>query len=219
MGFSSKPVRNERFEYDLADFAGIQDDCYDKACLVCGLGPSVKLVTPTIAGNIATIGVNYISMFLRPSFNLILDKLFLPIGEITDVKMQAMITNNKAAVTFSKYYYDRCRSTMVFFNTLDHKEGSFGEAIGNGCLYTAYTSMISAISLAFILGFKQVGIVGFDIKGHPTMEQYLDGIEKVCRSILEYCQSEGLLIFNLSQDSLLTAFPKIDIHDFIGGYA
>jgi hypothetical protein len=219
MGFSSKPVRNDRFQHDLADFAGVQDYHGQKACLVCGLGPSINLVTDYVRKRIKTIGVNYIGMYFKPSYNLILDKLFLPVGDIIEEKMQAMVTENKAPYTFSKYYYDRCKSPLVFFNSLDRKEGSFSEAVEKGCIYTAYTSTISAISLAFILGFKQIGLVGFDIKEHPTMEQYLEGIEKVCGSIQGACRTEGWQIFNLSRDSLVTAFPPMDIHDFMEEYA
>ena len=95
--------------------------------------------------------------------------------------------------------------------------------INQGKVCVCSTSIFGALSLAIWMGMKTIGLVGFDLYGTQFMsnsqhclnpEHNVNRINKVCETFLKH-KPKGLNIYNLSKESKIDAFLKVDLEEFL----
>lgn len=202
-------------------------DIYDGPCFVCGRGPSSYELKKKwkYADGYVTIGVNSFELdFFVPTYVLVLDKL--KIGHDYGVKNGVnlnnhlnTIINSQAEYVFSHYPLQDSEGfgldteKEVRYNTLELFNYNMDEMFNKNYLPRCNTSMITAIGLAIYMGFDQIGVIGFDLIGHPT-EKNAKMLNKATKKIDEYCKKAGVEIVNLSSQSLLTGLPKMTLDTY-----
>ena len=193
----------------------------DRACLVCGTGPSLSILK-TEDNPFAIIGVNAISRYVKPKYLVISDRIGwqnkLNYSEEIQRNIDAIISENKAEYTFSKWSYPNSPSEWVKTEFYGIDCISAAEIIRTGKIFSSYTSTISAIGLACWMGFRFIGLLGFDLAGHPVMQHRVREINSSCQRIMDYAKETGRDILNLSADSLVEPFPKVTFKEFKDWY-
>lgn len=195
----------------IEDFYNIGKDC---SCMVCGTAPS-------LSGFIEyhdifyTIGVNDVVKYFTPNILLISDNL--PPNKKYQEKLDRII-NNKSTFTFSYKKYDYPNSKPIYFEfaTLHNRQPESIFKINQLC--AIMTSVEIAISLSIYMGFKYIGIIGWDIKDHGA-EHHLDRIDDGMAILNEYANNRGQLLYNLSDTSLVRTVPKMNLQKFIRKYS
>ena len=129
------------------------------------------------------------------------------------------ILNTKCEYAFSKY-------PLPFVNAqrISLKQGlesfrcaSPSDMIKRSRIFHIATSTISSIALAIHMGFKQIGVIGFDLTGH-SMAKHAEGINRNTDIIQESSHELGVEILNLSKDSMIESFNKCTIEEFDNWY-
>ena len=183
--------------------------------LVCGLGSSVNsLKAPE---RFRTIGVNDIGRSFTPDYLFVMD----PPASFDQERLR-FIRESKASSICS--YFDMCfeQHDVIRFSLRSSESPRLDDS--DALYYTGHpcTSPFLAICLAAHLGAKMIGVIGVDYVsgqfsrkgGESNLAAELSGID--LRFYLLGCAllEKGVKVFNLSNVSRLSAFPKIDIDEF-----
>jgi len=180
--------------------------------LVCGCGASLaQIIAPE---RFITIGVNDVGRLFDPDYLLV-------------VNPRTQFTNGRFT------YVERSRAHAIFTQLdlqLNHPRTiRFQMGVRAGTDFynpdvLPYTrnSPYPAIGLAVHMGARRIGVIGVDFTQHHFFAQTgshplsreLDRINQEYRQLNESCRRNGVEIFNLSSESLLTAFPKMTQEDF-----
>ena len=196
-------------------------------CLVCGLGPSLKSLKKQDYKGIITIGVNDIHgkggfnpdyQCLSESTDRVFDEDHL------NKKIRTLLQVNPKRAFFSVFDGDFKNVNPIKFELVDLRHSSIEETynIGKNFAYRKITT--AAISLAIWMGFKSIGIIGYDMTGERAVYPESDNLvtpktrliemNKYCDIIYRYCLGQGIDIFNLSDVSLIKSFPKMGMKEF-----
>lgn len=199
----------------LIDFKNIHKG---KTCIVCGTGDSIAQMTLYYIKKINnkkafTIGVNDIVKHFTPSYHVVVDNITLSVPQYRDKHRR--ILESRAKYFFSFHPLNLSNSKLIRFkyNGFNSKR-EIDEIFGRGNLFTCRTSVIVAISLAIYMGFTKIGVIGFDLKNHPIIDQ-LPYISNACSIINEYCKEYKIKIFNLSKYSLVNGLEYKSLKDFL----
>lgn len=184
------------------------------ACLILALGKSIDSLKKDIADKYICIGINDIYRYgFTPKYMVLLDylKRYSDYGNLQ--KKIECIANSKSEYCFTQFPFDFEYAKNIKIPIENLSNHNANDIMNRGNLFAYHTSTITAISLAIYMGFKQIGIIGFDLLDH-AMEKDSSTINKYCEKINEYCRTIGVEILNLSKDSLITAFNTVTIQQF-----
>jgi len=188
-----------------------------ESCVILGNGSSA---TEYISNEyVKSIGVNDIGRIINPDFLLLADDKDKFLRDSNQERVD-MIEN-----TGADYYI--CRDTSWNFPVEDYYTFRLGEMVpkifnlvNNDKLDFGYDSPYMAILFAVKLGFKNIGILGVDYTPNHFYEK--DGNHSLVKLNLfpkidaayNNLNKLHLNIVNLSEQSKITAFPKMKINDF-----
>ena len=206
-----------------------------RAAIVCGLGESLEGIER--ANDIFYIGVNHICEHFTPDIVYIADRIAPKhdyrkqygeeMGADANRRVKIMVESDSRWVFTTTGNLELPNSEKVYIRCkeIGNSKGDLGKAIKKNYLWANRTSVIGALSIAIILGFTKIGVIGFDLYGghaykHNTKhglktKEHIEALNKCCRLILTYCWEKGIGIQNLSKQSKIYTIPKRDYHDFL----
>ena len=187
----------------------------NESIVVCGCGESLNdLVQPE---RFITIGVNDVGRRFQPVYLVVVN----PRDQFSGDRFQ-FVENSRAEYLFTQLDLGVNHPNIVKFQL-----GSFGgtDFSDKNILHYTNNSPYIALCLAILMGARRIGLIGVDFTDHhffaPTGEHPLapqfDSINEQYKRLNEAAAAHGVEIFNLSQRSRLTAFPKMSVNEFAGG--
>ena len=183
--------------------------------IICGCGASLnEFHNPQ---DFVTIGVNDVGRKFDPDYLVVVN----PRSQFSGDRFQ-YVENSNARFLFSQLDLSPVRPQVVRFEL--GQQGGTELADANALPYTQNSPYV-AVCLAIHMGARRIGLIGVDFTdGHffgPTGQHPLaPSLEKINReyaALLASCQRRGIGLFNLSQQSRLTALPKLSLADFAAG--
>lgn len=176
--------------------------------LVCGCGASLQEFKHP--EDFITIGVNDIGRLFDPSYLVVLNS-------------RHQFDNNRFR------YVEQSRARSIFTQLdlgIEHPNIvriQLGEYGGTHCddpdrLPYTRNSPYVALCLALFMGAKRIGLIGVDFTDHHffaetgqhPLSKQLAQIDQEYARLAEMCRRRAVDVVNLSRQSRLTAFPKID---------
>ena len=196
----------------LADFHGAH---YGESIVVCGLGASIS--TFREPKRFRTIGVNDIGRAFTPDYLFVMDapRSFSP-------ERFRYIRESSARYVFTDHDLGLARADVVRFPIRTSPRPRFDDRHALYQIGRPPTSPFLALCLAAHMGAKAIGVIGVDFtNGHFFAP---DGAHKLSGSIAGidwrfYILASALLdrgvkVFNLSAESRISAFPRLDLDEF-----
>lgn len=202
-----------------------------ESCIIVGGGPSVIQVPPEsfrsnslIIINIAVQDPLFAAFQHRIVAGVVLDEKLLDrlLPHIRESVRYPVFTGNTAMDNDVLLEY--LREFGVYRIPSNHTEG-LGDCFSN--FVNGGNSGYAAIQLAILMGFKRIGLVGFDGaygEGKPThyhtryshrvKDSTLDSFTRLLDSCAEMFRAIGVEIVNLSPVSQLTCYPKVTIEEW-----
>lgn len=189
-------------------------------CFIISGGPSLRGFDFNLLENQFTIGINKVCQFYAPDimFNqdpAIMIPFFRKFGDPVKTTLVVADMDNR---TWDDCYYVRCAGQYGISNQIDR-------------IHTGSYSCYGAVNLAIVLGFNPIYLLGYDFQeidgkdhvidswGMPDkffevfLPKALQEMESLAELIRDY--RPDLKIINLSPNSLLTGFEKVDIKDIL----
>lgn len=209
--------------YELKRFKDIHNE--DK-CLILSLGPS--LLTVNLASiNCYTIGVNDIEKLYLPNYLVVTEKETIKKNfpkDSPEDKKNKIILASKADYIFSVHELPFQSERIVRIPERRFKE-NLNKIYNENGLFRLRKSSTTALSLALYMGFSQIGIIGFDLRGDRAMfnetnnvsmkPEWFSEMNQFMKKVYEWGLSRNQEIYNLSEISLINAFPKMNYQDFM----
>jgi hypothetical protein len=185
--------------------------------LVLGLGPSLKDYSANYYAQYITIGVNDIEKHrIHPDYLIFLDKW----NEVKDVArrpiMQKALWESKAEAIFihkeavirlmPPWTQDRIVHINEGLNNL--KKFTNKNKYSKDKLYHYLISPFVGLTLALYMGASKIGMIGVDLNdpSHNATKEF-NNIDAKLLQLRE--ANPDVEFFNLSQQSRITAFPKV----------
>jgi len=193
----------------LADFQNIHQG---STIVVCGCGESLNDLTEP--DRFITIGVNDVGRRFHPNYLVVVN----PRDQFSGERF-SYVESSEAEYLLSQLDLGLARKNVVTFNLGTNGGTDLSEA---NVLHYTQNSPYVALCLAVYTGASRIGLIGVDFTDHhffaPTgrhpLESQLSTIDQQYRSLYEAIRSRGVEVFNLSEASRLTAFPKMSLADF-----
>jgi hypothetical protein len=194
---------------EFKDFRGYHQG---KSILVCGCGSSLsKLIAPERS---ITIGVNDVGRLFDPDYLVVLN----PPGQFAADRF-SYVRRSRAKTVFTQLDLEIDHPHVVRFRL--GKRGS-ADLSDPGALPYTRNSPYVAIALARHMGARRIGVIGVDFTenhffaatGRHPLTGELHQIEAEYARLGASCRGAGTEVFNLSQESRLTAFPRMTQEDF-----
>lgn len=211
-------------------------------CFLLAGGPSLKGFDFKRLDGKFTIGVNKIFKIFHPNIIYCMDRKFynyLHLPAERKLTEDANILNEWLTSPAIKAFLSP--STSPKKNERFFKE-SFIEVIpriSNKCIsfdinegiYPGTNSGFGALSLAIALGFKKIYLLGYDLKingkdthfhkGYPnqsidTQQRHLNNFKRTFEFFAPKIKEAGVTVINLTPDSALTCFDKMNIEEVLG---
>lgn len=201
-----------------------------QACVIVGGGPSVSLLNGSQLEATSTILINHAN-FLPETVNfrdravagVILDEPLL-IEKFTALVSEVSYPCFTGNTPYdSDALLDYLNRVGVYRIPSNHTEGlgdTFSRFVNGG------NSGYAAIQLAVIMGFSRIGLVGFDgdVPGHETHFHGSYGRVRSAAPLNQWCELlesmrplllvTGVELYNLSRQSQLQRYPKIDVGEW-----
>ena len=197
-----------------------KDKHQGETCLVCGLGPSLTdyMKNRKRKPSGITIGVNDINMLFVPTYQCISEPLTGAHCVGHEDKINQMLSTNCPNV-FSVHDLKFKRAKPVFLPLVGVVDEPDIEKIFAADKIPAVMKITTvAIGLALYMGFAVINVIGLDMYGDRAVNNDSNAIILgPSRMIImnaglslfrEYGERHGQMIYNLSKNSLITAFPK-----------
>src|SRR5579859_2156211 len=201
-----------------ASFKGIHRG---ETLIVCGCGESLNdFAHPEC---FTTIGVNDVGRRFHPNYLVVVD----PKGKIKEDRF-CYVETSKAEYLFTQHKdLGVPHQNIVRFELHKREEPDFTDP--NMLHYTTLPlpSTYFALSLAVHMGATRIGLIGIDFSenhffartGKPPLANYLASINERFLQLSSVLRELGVEVFNLSCKSLITAFPKMPMEEFVARYA
>lgn len=194
-----------------------------EACIVCGLGMSLYRLPKKWEKKYPIIGVNDINKNLVPNYQILSEPLTNERDEFKE-KIKC-IKETRCKTIFSAHPIDFKYSEPIIVEMIDLRNNdNIQEILDNNQLFAIRKITTVAISLAIYMGFKWIGVIGFDMKGeravYPDTNSLISNktalllMNNYLRIVNKYCNDNGIKIYNLSNDSEIDAFPFAKFDDF-----
>jgi glycosyltransferase involved in cell wall biosynthesis len=193
----------------LADFRGFHDG---ETILVCGCGTSLsQVVAPE---RYITVGVNDVGRMFQPDYLVVLNPKEQFHGDrfrfVEESRAKAVFTQLKLPIPHPHIVQIR----LGKFGGVDFSDPN--------CLHHTRNSPYLAMCLAIHMGAKRIGLIGVDFTNdhffgqtgqHPLARQFAQ-IDQEYKRLYDACIRKGIELVNLSQQSRLTALPKMSPQQF-----
>lgn len=195
---------------------------HEGPCFILGTGPSLELITKYDITDYPTIGINTIGDYYDPTYLVHVDRLDLKHlhGIINGVDIDAKyrrIADTNCQYVFSPRAMDYYKHALwIKINMVNASEKTPWGYIQEHKVVCATGSMPASICLAAYMGFKQIGIIGWDLIGHHhfSKPQIIDEVNGVAKYLYEDFRQHGIELYNLSDQTLVHTLPKWDIESF-----
>ena len=183
-----------------------------ESIVVCGCGSSLRqLVSPE---RFITIGVNDVGRLFQPDYLVVLN----PRQQFRGDRFR-FVEESRAAAIFTQLDLGIRHPHIVRFRL-----GKFGGVDFSDPTSLHYTrnSPYLAVCLAAHMGAKKIGLIGVDFTEdhffartgqHPLTREFAQ-IDREYRALHDSCARSGIELVNLSEQSRLTALPKISAQQF-----
>jgi len=207
-------------------------------CFILGTGPSLKKINPECLKGEVVFGVNFLYKgdflnALKPDYYCLYDQIFhtTHIDEtkrITELfprttifmRTKAYDKINKAISTNNNIYFQHCN----LFQYDNYIETNLTKSVT-----APFNVLLGCIQTAIYMGFSEIYLLGSDFNSFatPKVQHYYDkektpernmtlGYELKFYSMVayhhyalhKYANSKGIKIINLTEESLLDAYPK-----------
>jgi len=207
-----------------------------QTCFILGGGPSLQGFNYSLIKDFTVIGTNRaFEFFPETTYNYIMDFSFY----------RAIIQGQHKIGDNLQTYQKWCayRGTKVLAEP-SSKEGSIDASIRqikrlpynaisfdvSKGITTGNNSGFGAMMLAVALGFKIIGLLGFDMKldkektnyhrGYPRstvnrIQANLNAFKGVFNTVAPALKAQKIHVFNLFRGSELTCFPKLELEEFL----
>ncbi|MFZ0304742.1 MAG: glycosyltransferase [Terracidiphilus sp.] len=181
--------------------------------LVCGCGSSLaQLIAPE---RTITIGVNDVGRLFDPDYLVVVN----PRTQFSAGRF-AYVEKSRAKAIFTQLELGIKHPNLVRFR-LGQRAGT--EFANPDVLPFTRNSPYPALCLAIHMGARRIGVIGVDFTpnhffantGRHALSSEVSHIDREYRQLYESCRRMGIEVFNLSPESLLTAFPKIMQEEFL----
>lgn len=181
--------------------------------LVCGCGSSLsRIVAPE---RLVTIGVNDVGRLFDPDYLVVLN----PPSQFSRDRFQ-YIARSRAHAIFSQLDLGIDHPNLVRLKL--GRKGGTDLSDPNLLPYTR-NSPYPAICLAVHMGAHRVGVMGVDFTdnhffaktGPHSLANECAQIDREYQQLYASCLRHGVEVFNLSEESRLTAFPKMSQQEFM----
>lgn len=197
----------------LIDFKNIH--CNDKI-IVCGLGDSlVNSNYNSWKDKVITIGNNDIVQYFTPKYHLTCDTIDFSCDQ-RYIDKHLRILDSQAAYIFAHSPQQfKYQDKMILY---DYEGFSCIDALNNierrNVLFTCQTSITISLSLSMFMGSRMIGILGFDLYGHPLYKnrQYINDHMQI---VNDYAIQKKIQIYNLSDNSCITAFEYMELNKYL----
>ena len=176
--------------------------------LVCGCGSSLSSIAAP--ERFVTIGVNDVGRLFDPDYLVVLNSRHQFTGD-----RFRYVEDSRAKVIFSQLDLGVSHPHKVHFR-LGHRGGT--DFSDPDTLPHTRNSPYLALCLAIYMGGRRIGLIGVDFTDHhffgPTgrhaLAKEFPQIDREYGQLYESCTRQGIEIFNLSRESLLTGLPKTE---------
>ena len=187
--------------------AGFRDFHQGATILVCGCGASLNELTGP--ERFITIGVNDVGRRFNPTYLVVLN----PRNQFSGDRFR-YVEQSRAQAIFTQLDLGIPHPHVVRFPLGSHGGADFSNP---EILHYTSNSPYLAVCLAVHLGARRIGLIGVDFTDHHffaatgkhALTSRLDQINREYAALERACRERGVEIVNLSQQSLLTAFPKM----------
>lgn len=192
---------------ELRDFNNIHNG---EKVIILGLGDSLDYIFTKPLENITLIGVNDICRKITPKYLVVVDKPFRFTTERMDI-----INNSKVDYAFTykdKWVFDNKILLEGFSRDIEDLDYKDTNKLVHGCI-----SPFDAVTLAYRMGFKDIGVLGVDItlKDHGVVKNgFVETINKSFKELHRALNHRGVNLYNLSDISDLKTIPYKSIKDF-----
>lgn len=191
-------------------------------CIVMGTGPSLASL-PEETG-LFSISVNDIGNYRRADTILIVDHF----NSFTPKKRERMgYTVPFICPTEAKEWSDVVKGDIYTYSFSGYDCAEVDDCAAQDKLVVGHTSTFCALELAYILGFEEIALIGVDMtRGHAMnpddtrlheLNRILKTVNREFENLNHMITRNGCRVYNLSQDSLITAFPKKTTEEFLNG--
>lgn len=199
---------------DIGDFQEFIGKHRGNGFLVCGCGSSLNTLENT--GDNIVIGVNDVGRKLTPDYLVIVNNVpNFKWGRWEHVRN----TRAKTIFTHIKNLPIENPERNVILNL-----GKFEGFDINNLGFIDYTtnSPYMAVIIAYQLGARKIGIIGVDFtpnhffkeSGTHIINRDIDNVIKQYKNLGEELIKNGVKIANLSQESMITSWPKMSLEEF-----
>ena len=194
----------------LRAFKGIHSG---ETILVCGCGSSLaQVIAPE---RTITIGVNDVGRLFDPDYLVVVN----PRTQFSAGRF-AYIEHSRAKAIFTQLDLGIKHPNVVRIR-LGQRAGT--EFANPDVLPFTRNSPYPALCLAIHMGARRIGTIGVDFTpnhffgdtGRHALSSEVSQIDREYLHLYESCRRMGIEVFNLSPESLLTAFPKITQEEFL----
>ncbi len=194
------------------DFAAFRNYHRGETMLVCGCGSSL----PTVVApeRFASIGVNDVGRLFQPDYLVVIN----PRGQFSGDRF-TYVERSEAQAIFTQLDLNISHPNIVRFQL--GRRGGTELSDANSLPYTRNSPYV-ALCLALHMGAKRIGLIGIDFTDHHffastgrhSLAGEINQINNEYKALAHACRQLGVEVFNLSPDSLLTAFPKVSPEQF-----
>jgi len=194
-----------------------------KSCIILGCGLSAKNFVEH--SNIFTIGVNDIGLLINPNVLLLVDSKKKFEKDAKNKNRIKNIENTKAdyyVVLDSQWNFPTDKKYFFKLGLVNNMRKNLRN---NDKLNYAQDSPYIATNLAHKLGFKLIGFLGIDYTPHHFYTndgdhqliklKYEQKIQSHYVRLRDALKLYGCEMYNLSEKSIIRAFPKISYKEFI----
>ncbi|HVP50440.1 MAG TPA: glycosyltransferase [Candidatus Bathyarchaeia archaeon] len=183
--------------------------------LVCGCGASLN--TLPHPRSFLTIGVNDVGRMFQPDYLVVVN----PRDQFHNDRFR-FVEESQARCVFTQLELGLSNKAVVRFKL--GKRGGADFSDPNVLNYTSNSPYI-ALCLAVHMGARRIGIIGVDFTQHHffgqtgthPLERQLPHIDREYQQLYAECRRRNVEVVNLSQQSRLTAFPKMSWEEFAAG--
>jgi hypothetical protein len=204
----------------------------DDVAIVCGLGKSLEMLLPKYKSKYIIFGVNDFETAFKTKYRpdyLVISEDFSReqfSANATNIEKTNAMLNSRCKYIFSVYDNGYTYTKPIKITAKSVLEKMTIEEIFKYEMLFAYRKITTlALSLAIWMGFKNIGLIGFDLTGDRICRNSTNALnihterrerdmQRACNIINCYAQANNIDIYNLSNISIIEAFRKIDIQEF-----
>jgi predicted O-methyltransferase YrrM len=195
------------------ELAGYRDLHRGETMLVCGCSSSLSQIDSP--ERFTTIGVNDVGRLFNPDYLVVVN----PPSQFSGDRFR-YVESSRARAIFTQLDLGISHPNVVRIRL--GRRGGADLSNVNSLPYTRNSPYI-ALCLALHMGAKRIGLIGVDFTDHHffgatgrhSLAGELSSINKEYAALADTCRNMGVKVYNLSEASRVTAFPKMPPEEFV----